>query len=62
MSDITPETPKAIIAKSVVTPKRMYFSPIHGSIEAKSLEEVVSKVSKLVEKLKTKETKVSDGR
>ena len=62
MNDIQPDTPKNVIAKKVITPTHKYFSPVHGEIEAVSLDEVVSKVNQLDKDLKTKETKVSDGR
>lgn len=56
MSDISDETPKKTIAKKVITPKRKYFSPIHGEIEAESLEDAVSQI----EAKEAKETNTKD--
>jgi hypothetical protein len=36
------EQPKRKVAKKVVTPKRRYFSPLQGSVEARSLDEALS--------------------
>ena len=61
MDNIQPDTPKDVIAAKVITPTHKYFNPIHGEIEAVSLDEVISKVNQLDKDLKTKEAKVSDA-
>lgn len=51
MSNTAPdEKPKKSIAKRVITPKRKYFVPSHGEIEAKDMKDVEIKLKKLQSK------------
>jgi len=63
MTDTTDEKPKKVTAKNLVTPKRKYFSPTRGEVEAESLEDAVSLVEALeAEETNVKEEKVGDAR
>jgi hypothetical protein len=53
----TEEQPKKTIAKKLITPKRKYFVPTHGMIEATNLADVEKQLSK-----KEKDEKVGDAR
>jgi hypothetical protein len=51
------EVPKRAATRRVITPKRKYFVPEHGTVEATDLSDVEKKLSKL-----KKDEKVGDGR
>lgn len=55
------EQPKQVIAKQVVTPKRKYFSPTQGEVDADTLEEAAQLVEAKLANTNTKDTKVGDA-
>ncbi len=63
MKETSDELPKKTIEKKVITTKRLYFNPIHGPIEAESLEDAELQAKALEAKeTNTKEEQVGDAR
>jgi len=56
------EQPAAKDKTPVVMAPQVFFSPVHGPVEAESLEKAVHKLELANEETNTKEEKVGDGR